>query len=91
MFAIVFTTRYLDIFFSFISVYNTVLKILFVLLSYTTVYFMYLKFKSTLQKDDDTLRLIVLVVPIAGLSFIVNHSLHPVEARVRYSFDSYAL
>ncbi|KAF6768029.1 hypothetical protein AHF37_08335 [Paragonimus kellicotti] len=40
MFALVFTTRYLDLFVYYVSAYNTVMKVLFISLSYLTLYLM---------------------------------------------------
>lgn len=45
LFAIVFCTRYLDLFVNFVSLYNTVMKILFIAASCATVYLVYIKFK----------------------------------------------
>jgi ER lumen protein retaining receptor len=52
----VFITRYLDIFTSFISVYNTVMKTFFLVSSMGTVYLMYMKFKATYDHNHDTFR-----------------------------------
>ena len=56
LFAVVFTTRYLDLFTNFISVYNTVMKVFFLASSFGTVYLMYLKFKATYDSNHDTFR-----------------------------------
>ena len=56
LFAIVFITRYLDLFTSFISVYNTVMKVFFLVSSMGTVYLMYVKFKATYDHNHDTFR-----------------------------------
>ena len=56
LFAIVFITRYLDLFTSFISVYNTVMKVFFLVSSMGTVYLMYMKFKATYDHNHDTFR-----------------------------------
>ena len=45
LFLVVFVTRYLDLLTSFISLYNTVMKIFFIGSAAGTVYLMYLKFK----------------------------------------------
>lgn len=79
MFALVFTTRYLDLFFTFVSVYNTCMKIIFILSSYATIYLLYVKFKATYDSNHDTLRMEFLLVPVVGLSFLVNHSFEPLE------------
>jgi len=56
LFALVFATRYLDLFTNFISAYNTAMKIFFLLSSFGTVYLMYLKFKATYDHNHDTFR-----------------------------------
>lgn len=56
LFAIVYTTRYLDLFTTFISAYNTFMKIVFIVASVTTVFLMYIKFKATYDHNHDTFR-----------------------------------
>jgi ER lumen protein retaining receptor len=56
LFAIVFITRYLDLFTNFISVYNTLMKVFFLGSSIGTVYLMYMKFKATYDHNHDTFR-----------------------------------
>ena len=45
LFLVVFVSRYLDLFTSFISIYNTVMKMFFIASAAGTVYLMYQKFK----------------------------------------------
>ena len=75
MFAMVFLTRYLDLFTSFISVYNTVMKLIFIITSLATCYLIYLKFKATYDSNHDTFRVEFIVVPVAGLAVLVNHEM----------------
>lgn len=82
MFALVFVTRYLDLFTSFISVYNTSMKLFFVVSSFLTVYLMYFKFKATYDSNHDTFRIEFLIVPVGGLAFLVNHEFSPMEVGV---------
>ncbi|XP_058892425.1 ER lumen protein-retaining receptor 2 isoform X2 [Kogia breviceps] len=79
LFALVFTTRYLDLFTSFISLYNTSMKLIYIACSYATVYLIYMKFKATYDGNHDTFRVEFLVVPVGGLSFLVNHDFSPLE------------
>ena len=81
MFSMVFITRYLDLFTNFISLYNSVMKVVFISGSVATVYLMYMKFKATYDSNHDTFRLEFLVVPVAGLAFLVNHDFSPLEVR----------
>ncbi|XP_040845926.1 ER lumen protein-retaining receptor 2 isoform X1 [Ochotona curzoniae] len=80
LFALVFTTRYLDLFTSFISLYNTSMKLIYIACSYATVYLIYMKFKATYDGNHDTFRVEFLVVPVGGLSFLVNHDFSPLES-----------
>ena len=80
MFALVFTTRYLDLATNFVSPYNTVMKIFFLITTYTTVGLIFTKFKQTYDRNQDTFRIEFLIVPCAGLAVLVNHSMTPLEA-----------
>ena len=82
MFAMVFLTRYLDLFTSFISVYNTVMKLIFIATSLATCYLIYLKFKATYDSNHDTFRVEFIVVPVAGLAVLVNHEMTPMEVSI---------
>jgi len=79
MFAMVFTTRYLDIVTSFVSLYNSVMKIFFIGSSYATIYLMYSKFRATYDHNHDSFRVEFLVVPMAGLAVLVNHEFSLME------------
>ncbi|KGL73588.1 ER lumen protein retaining receptor 3 [Tinamus guttatus] len=87
LFALVFTTRYLDLFTNFISVYNTVMKVIFLLCAYITVYMIYGKFRKTFDSENDSFRLEFLLVPVTGLSFLENHSFTPLE--ILWTFSIY--
>lgn len=87
LFALVFTTRYVDLVISFISVYNTVMKVVYILCAYITVYLIYIKFKATYDSNHDTFRMEFLVVPVGGLAFLVNHDFTPLE--ILWTFSIY--
>mmetsp|Transcript_32000 Transcript_32000/g.75397 ORF Transcript_32000/g.75397 Transcript_32000/m.75397 type:complete len:228 (+) Transcript_32000:199-882(+) len=55
LFLVVFSCRYLDLFFSFISLYNTMMKIFFISATATTVYWMLKKYEVSYDKDNDLL------------------------------------
>ncbi|XP_025423027.1 ER lumen protein-retaining receptor [Sipha flava] len=73
LFTIVYTARYLDLFTSFVSVYNSVMKIVFLTASYGTLYLMFYKFKPTYDHNHDSFRILYLIVPALVLSFIIVH------------------
>lgn len=56
LFAIVYTTRYLDLLTTYISAYNSIMKIVFLAASYATLFLMYIKFKATYDHNHDTFR-----------------------------------
>lgn len=87
MFAIVFTSRYLDLFTTFISVYNSVMKVIFLLSSYATLYLLYAKFKATYDTNHDAFRVEFLVTPMAGLAVLVNHEFTFLE--ILWTFSIY--
>lgn len=79
LFSLVFTTRYLDLFLYFVSFYNTLMKLAFIILSYLTCYLMYIKFKTTYNKDDDTFQVLYLLIPSALLALLINHNFTTIE------------
>jgi len=87
LFAMVFVTRYLDLVTSFVSLYNTSMKIIFIAATVTTVYLILIKFKATYDGNHDTFRVEFLVVPVAGLAVLVNHELSVME--VLWTFSIY--
>ncbi|XP_069509075.1 ER lumen protein-retaining receptor 3 [Ambystoma mexicanum] len=87
LFALVFTTRYLDLFSTFISIYNTTMKVVFLLCSYITIYMIYRKLRKTYDSENDTFRMEFLLVPVIGLSFLENYEFAPLE--ILWTFSIY--
>lgn len=79
LFALVFVTRYLDLFTHFISLYNTFMKIFYIASSLGTIYLMYVKFKATYDRTHDTFRVEFLIIPCALLSLLINHDFEILE------------
>uniref|UniRef100_A0A4W5P8S0 KDEL endoplasmic reticulum protein retention receptor 2a n=1 Tax=Hucho hucho TaxID=62062 RepID=A0A4W5P8S0_9TELE len=67
LFALVFTTCYLNLLTSFISLYNTTMKVRRWL------------FKATCDGNHDSFRMEFLVVPVGGLACLVNHDFSVLE------------
>lgn len=88
MFTLVYTSRYLDLFTSFVSVYNSVMKVIFLASSYATLYLVYSKFKATYDRNHDTFRVEFLVVPVVGLALLVNHEFSFLEVNYLLMFYS---
>ncbi|KAL1453436.1 hypothetical protein WDU94_007576 [Cyamophila willieti] len=87
LFAIVYTARYLDLFTSYVSVYNSFMKVVFLAASFGTVYLMYMKFKATYDHNHDTFRAEFIVLPAALLALIINHEFTIFE--VLWTFSIY--
>ncbi len=87
LFALVFITRYLDLFTNFISIYNTAMKIFFLVSSIGTVYLMYLKFKATYDHNHDTFRIEFLLLPAGVLALVLNHEFSVME--ILWTFSIY--
>ncbi|XP_046660157.1 ER lumen protein-retaining receptor [Homalodisca vitripennis] len=87
LFAIVYTARYLDLVTTYISAYNTTMKVFFLAASYGTIYLMYIKFKATYDHNHDTFRIEFLVIPAAGLALLINHAFDVLE--ILWTFSIY--
>lgn len=57
LYCVVFLTRYVDLLFHFVSLYNTVMKIFFIASSIYIVYLMKTRYKATYDEALDTFRL----------------------------------
>ena len=82
LFALVFTTRYLDLFLVFVSIYNSTMKVLYIGATYATVYLIYMKFRSTYVRSQDTFRIEFILLPAAALALLINHQFAVVEVSV---------
>ncbi|KAI8122901.1 ER lumen protein retaining receptor [Lucilia cuprina] len=87
LFALVYLTRYLDLFTTYVSLYNSVMKVVFLASSGATVYLMYVKFKATYDHNHDSFRLEFLLVPCVLLSLLINHEFTVME--VLWTFSIY--
>ncbi|KAL8007321.1 putative ER lumen protein retaining receptor [Plasmopara halstedii] len=90
LFFLVFITRYVDLFFHFVSFYNTIMKLLFLLFSGAIVYVIRFKepFRSTYDKSHDAfLHLKFAVLPCALLALIFNEQFEVTE--ILWTFSIY--
>ncbi|KAK9509746.1 hypothetical protein O3M35_006992 [Rhynocoris fuscipes] len=87
LFAIVFTARYLDLVTTYISAYNTIMKIVFLVGSYGTIYLMFIKFKATYDHNHDTFRIEFLILPCIILALLINHDFSLLE--IIWTFSIY--
>ena len=82
LFGLVFITRYLDLATNFVSVYNTVMKVVFIISVLATCYLIFFKFRATYDANHDAFRAEFLVIPTAGLAVLVNHEFSVLEVCV---------
>ncbi|KAK0046216.1 ER lumen protein-retaining receptor 2 isoform X1 [Biomphalaria pfeifferi] len=87
LFALVCVTRYLDLFCYFVSYYNSILKVVFIVTSWLTVCLIYIKFRTTFNYSDDSFRVEILLIPVGGLALFVNHEFSVLE--VLWTFSIY--
>ncbi|CAG7724416.1 unnamed protein product [Allacma fusca] len=79
LFALTYTTRYLDLVTNFVSVYNTFMKVVFLAASYATIWLIYMKFRATYDQNHDTFRIEFLLLPVTILSLVANHEFTLIE------------
>eukprot|EP00268_Persea_americana_P019169 TRINITY_DN19815_c1_g1_i2.p1 TRINITY_DN19815_c1_g1~~TRINITY_DN19815_c1_g1_i2.p1 ORF type:complete len:223 (+),score=10.13 TRINITY_DN19815_c1_g1_i2:270-938(+) len=74
LYALVFATRYLDIFTDFVSVYNTIMKLIFLATSFSIVWYMrhHKIVRRSYDKQQDTFRHLFLILPCLILALVVN-------------------
>lgn len=87
LYALVFSCRYLDLFINFISLYNTIMKVIYLVATYLTLYLIYRKFRPTYDRNHDTFRVLILIIPAAGLAFVWNHDFSVLE--ILWTFSIY--
>lgn len=87
LFAIVYLSRYLDLFTTFVSVYNSVMKVVFMGASLATVFLMFAKFRATYDRNHDSFRIEFLIIPTIILSLLINHDFTVLE--VLWTFSIY--
>ncbi|XP_022120071.1 ER lumen protein-retaining receptor [Pieris rapae] len=87
LFSIVYTARYLDLLTTYVSAYNTIMKLVFIVASYATVYLMYVKFKATYDHNHDTFRIEFLLIPCVILALLINREFTFLE--VLWTFSIY--
>lgn len=74
LYALVFVTRYLDLFSDYISFYNTIMKIIFIASSISIVWYMrsHKIVRRSYDKEQDTFRHYLLVIPCFILALLVH-------------------
>lgn len=89
LYALVFICRYLDLFTNFVSLYNTVMKSVFLGSSFTILYLMrfHRVIRVTYDADQDTFKYQFLILPCALLALVLNSEFTAFE--VLWTFSIY--
>ncbi len=89
LYLLVFVTRYLDLFYSYVSLYNSVMKIIYVSSSATIVYLMRQDpvVSQTYDAERDTFRVMFLVGPSMLLALLIHYSSRITE--ILWTFSIY--
>ncbi|KAI9504984.1 endoplasmic reticulum retention protein [Coemansia spiralis] len=87
LYLLVFITRYLDLFFSFVSVYNTLMKIFFLASAGYIVYLMTGPLKASYDKVLDSFRVEYLIAGAAVFALVFPHKYTLLE--ILWSFSIY--
>lgn len=75
LYTLVFVCRYLDLFTHYVSLYNLLMKLVFLAASFTILYYMkyHKQVRHTYDKEQDTFRRLFLVVPAAVLGLALPY------------------
>ncbi|EKM81253.1 hypothetical protein AGABI1DRAFT_112923 [Agaricus bisporus var. burnettii JB137-S8] len=74
LYVVVFVTRYLDLFYRYVSLYNSIMKLFFIASTCYTLYIMKYKYRPTHDPSIDTFRVEFLLAPCFILALIFNYS-----------------
>lgn len=85
LYVLVFVVRYIDLFYRFISVYNSAMKVFFIASSAYTVYLMVVKYPKRIREDVDTFPRRYLLAAAGVLACVFTHNYLPRE--VSWSFS----
>lgn len=84
LYAVVFCTRYVDLFTSYISLYNSVMKIFFISSSLFIVYLIKYKFRATHDPSIDTFKIEFLLGGAAILGALFPYKYTVLEVNLSY-------
>lgn len=91
LYALVFSTRYIDLFFVYVSAYNTLMKLFFLATSWHICYLMRSRspWKATYDRDNDTFRIRYLIIPCAILAIIFHRETMHEVTEILWTFSEY--
>ncbi|KAF0990256.1 hypothetical protein HZS_348 [Henneguya salminicola] len=87
LYLIVFSCRYLDLIYTFVSLYNSIMKITFLVSTTLTIYLIYVKFKATYNRHSDNFNILYAIIPSAALALLFPHKYTVIE--ILWAFSLY--
>ncbi|KAL7668260.1 hypothetical protein ACOME3_008970 [Neoechinorhynchus agilis] len=87
LYAIVFVSRYLDLFTHYVSAYNSFMKLFYISATFLTLYLIYKKFRVTYNWNNDTFKIQYLIVPCLALALVINRAFTFLE--IMWTFSIY--
>lgn len=88
LYVIVFLSRYLDLFTRYYSFYNVAMKLVFIGTSMAIIWYMrhHKVVKQTYNKDEDSFRHYLLILPSFLLALLIHRSFNVIEVRNTFVF-----
>ncbi|KAF7966859.1 hypothetical protein HWV62_36721 [Athelia sp. TMB] len=92
IYVFVFVTRYIDVLYRWVSVYNTFMKIFYIASSIFIIWLAFWKYRPMDDEEStDTMPIVLVLVPPALLALVFNYSFSPIEILWSYSIFLEAL
>lgn len=91
LFLVVFLCRYIDLFTTFISFYNTFMKIQFIIYLVFTNYLIFKKFVVTYDKINDIFPIYMIIIPCVIMTFILPFSYRIIDVFYFISSNYYTV
>ena len=60
------------------------MKVIYLVSTFLTIYFIYFKFKTSYDRNHDSFRIELLILPTLALAFIWNHDFSVLEVRHQF-------
>eukprot|EP01114_Cavostelium_apophysatum_P020725 TRINITY_DN7028_c0_g1_i1.p1 TRINITY_DN7028_c0_g1~~TRINITY_DN7028_c0_g1_i1.p1 ORF type:complete len:213 (+),score=18.08 TRINITY_DN7028_c0_g1_i1:103-741(+) len=86
LYALVFVTRYLDLFWNF-DWYLTTMKIIYISASFYTIYLIRIKYKHTYDREHDSFKNYFIIIPCAALALLINQEF--IVSEILWAFSIY--
>ena len=81
LYFIVFLTRYIDLFTTYVSLYNSSMKLFYLLSTGTLIYLIRTKYRASYDEEHDSFKLVYLLAPCALLGLLINDYFSIIEVK----------